>query len=114
MSTLILERKDQEDDTAEIDPILLTPCIDENYWTYRVRLGETQAIVGFPKFSTIGIGFAIEDDWNTNLPYTCGAEKIYNPIKHNRAVGGDSISDEDCLAAIRMVQEAAAADRSAK
>ena len=30
-----------------------------------VRLSDAQAILGFPKYLTIGIGFAIEDDWNT-------------------------------------------------
>lgn len=87
---LILEVKDQPND-----------------WQFRVRVGDGQAIVGFPKFFTIGIGFAREEDWNTNFPYTCTAEEIYNHIKHNK--GDNSISDEDCLTAVRMVQEAAVA-----
>ena len=63
MSDLTLERKNQPNETAvfgsEDGPtLLLTPPIDEDYWEYRVRLSETQAIVGFPKFSTVGIGFA--------------------------------------------------------
>jgi len=102
---LVLERKDQPNETPEIGPIMMTPPIDEDYWLYRVRLGGKQAIVAFPKFSTIGIGFAQEEDWNTNLPYTCGTEEIYEHIAHNK--GDDSISREDCLAAIAIVQAAA-------
>lgn len=95
MSTLklVLQRKDQE---------------DQDYWTYRVRLSEGQAIVGFRKFMTIGIGFALEDDWNTNLPYNCETEEIFQHIKRNK--GDDSISDDDCREAIRMIQEAVRKD----
>lgn len=85
--------------------IMVTPPIDEDYWYWRVKLGEKeQAIVGFPKFNTIGIGFAQEGDWNSNLPYACTPEKILAHIQHNK---GGEISDEDCLAAIAMVREAA-------
>ena len=109
---LKLETRGQADETATIGPIALTPPIDEDYWSYRVKLSDTQAIVGFPKFFTIGIGFAVEDeDWNTNLPFTCDAEAIYEHIEENK--GDDSISREDCLTAIRMIQEAANAAREA-
>ena len=77
-----------------------------------MRLSETQSIVGFPKFGTVGIGFAQEEDWNTNLPYTCGTEEIYEHIDHNK--GDDSITREDCIAAIRMIQDRATADRAPK
>jgi len=106
--TLVLETKDQPDQTAKLGDrkttLLLTPPIGESYWLYRVRLTDRQAIVGFPKFFTIGIGFAAEEDWNTNLPYTCDAEEIYRHIRHNKA--DDTISDADCLTAIRMIQDA--------
>ncbi|MES2211495.1 MAG: hypothetical protein V4515_15125 [Chloroflexota bacterium] len=102
---LVLETKDQENKTPVIGGAMLTPLIDEDYWLYRVRLSETQAIVGFPKFNTVGIGFAQEEDWNTNLPYTCKTEEIYEHIKHNKA--DDTIAREDCLDAIALVQEAA-------
>jgi len=104
-----LEIRDQENKTAVVGPLMLTPMVDEDYWQYRVRLTDTQAILGFPKYSTVGIGFAIEEDWNTNLPYTCGTEEIFNHIKHNKS--DDAISDEDCIEAIRMIQEAVRADR---
>ena len=107
---LALERKDQQNETPQIGPLMLTPPVNEDYWLFRVRLSDTQAIVGFPKFRTIGIGFAREEDWNTNLPYTCGAAEIYDHIAHNK--GDDAITREACIAAIEMVQQAAAEARS--
>lgn len=113
MMDLILERRSQQDETPTfVTPgggvLETTPPIDEDYWAYRVRLSETQAIVGFPKFGTIGVGFAVEEDWNTNLPFGTSAEEIFGHISRNK--GDDSISDDDCIAAIQMIREAAAAD----
>lgn len=108
---LTLERRNQQDKS----PILgggmavMTPPIDEDYWAYRVRLSDKQAIVGFPKFSTIGIGFAVEEDWNTNFPYTVDTEETFQHIKHNK--GDEAISDDDVRAAIALVQQAAREDR---
>jgi hypothetical protein len=104
---LVLETKTQAEGGLIGSGIMITPPLGEDYWKYRVRLSETQAIVGFPKFATIGIGFAVEEDWNTNLPYTCGTEEIYAHIQHNK--GDESITRADCLAAIRMIQDAATA-----
>lgn len=104
MSELVLEKRSQADKTVRVGIVALTPSVGEDYWSYRVMVGETQAIVAFPKFSTIGIGFAQEDDWNSNLPYTLPAERIFDHIKHNK--GNDSIADDDCLRAIRMIQDA--------
>lgn len=106
---LILERRAERDRTANIGFASITPAIDEDYWSYRVRLSETQAIVGFPKFLTIGVGFAVEEDWNTNLPYTIAADAIFEHIKHNK--GDDAIRDEDVLTAIELVRQAAIEDR---
>jgi hypothetical protein len=92
--------------------VAVTPPLDEDYWLFRVRLSDKQAIVGFPKFFTIGIGFRVEEDWNTNLPYSCGAEEIYNHIKHNK--GDDSISDEACIDAIKAIQKQATRLQKAK
>lgn len=108
---LQLERRAETDRTVRVGPVSLTPSISPDYWAYRVKLGETQAIVGFPKFGTVGIGFAVEEDWNTNLPYTCGTQEIFDHIAHNK--GDDSIADADCIEAIRLVQEAIAEDRAA-
>lgn len=110
---LELERKVEMDGTVRLEingvPGVATPEITEGYWRYRVRLSETQSIVGFPKFFTVGIGFAVEEDWNTNLPYTCDTERIYSHIRGNK--GDKRISKAACLEAIRMIQDAAKADK---
>jgi hypothetical protein len=105
----VLESRVQQDKTLRVGAFSIAPAIEPDYWTYRVRLSETQAIVGFPKFFTVGIGFAEEEDSNTNLPYTCDAEEIYEHIAHNK--GDDSISRDDCIDAIRLIQQVAKADR---
>ena len=88
--------------------ILITPPLgEEDYWLFRVKLTKKQAIIGFPKFFTIGIGFEVEgDDWNTNLPYQCEAEEIYNHIKKNK--GDSKITKAKCIKAIEMIQKEAA------
>ena len=85
---------------------LVTPPLDEDYWQFRVKVSDEQSILGFPKFYTIGIGFALEDDWNTNLPYNTHAKSIWEHIKHNKHYA--SIPDQRCIEAIKMVQKAAA------
>ncbi len=105
-----LETKDQKDLTVILGSektngvLMMTPPIGDDYWLYRVPVSEEQAIIAFPKFCMIGIGFQHEEDWNTNLPYTCGAEEIFNHISHNK--GDDAISDADCIQAIKIIQEA--------
>ena len=70
--------------------MLITPPIDEDFWSYRVRVSDTQAVVGFPKFGVVGVGFAIEnEDWNTNLPSSIAAEEILGHIAVNK--GDDAI-----------------------
>lgn len=109
MSDLTLETQTQANESPQIGPIILTPNVGADYWRYRVMLNDKQAIIGFPKFFTVGIGFAVEEaDWNTNLPYTCGTEEIYDHIEVNK--GDNAISREDCLAAIRLIQEAVVRD----
>jgi hypothetical protein len=84
--------------------VLVTPPINEDYWLFRVPLTEKQAIVAFPKFSTIGIGFQVEGaDWNTNLPYGCPAEEIYEHIKENK--GDNKITKQRCIKAIKLLQK---------
>lgn len=102
---LVLETKDQDNETDYIGPFAVGPAVDEDYWAYRVRLSDDQAIVAFPKYSTYGVGFAREDySGNTNLPYTKPAEEIYQHIRGNK--GDDAISRKDCIKAITMVQDA--------
>ena len=84
--------------------VMITPPINADFWMMRVPLSERQAIVCFPKFCTVGIGFQHEEDWNTNLPYTRDARDIFEHIAHNK--GDDSISDADCIAAIEALQTA--------
>lgn len=113
--TLTLEKRAQDDTTLMLGSdsgvtVMATPAIDEDYWEYRVRLTERQSVVGFPKFLTIGIGFAVEDyDWNTNLPYQCDTDEIVNHIWKNR--GDESITRESVVEAVRLIQAAAVADR---
>ena len=91
---------------VSIPGVTMTPSIGKkDYWLLRVKLTEKQAIIGFPKFGLIGIGFQKEEDWNTNLPYSCDAEKIYKHIRCNK--GDPSIRKPKCLKAIEMIREAA-------
>lgn len=110
----VLERRDQPNRTpvAASPPdtiVMLTPPINPDYWAYRVRVAEGQAVVGFPKFSTIGIGFAEEEDWNANLPYTSDADAICAHIWHNRGplIADTAAERERITAAIRLIQAAA-------
>ena len=85
--------------------IMMTPALGEDYWAFKVKLYRNQALLAFPKFGTIGIGFAQEEDWNTNLPYTSPTEKIYNHIKHNKKY--KQITKAQCIKAIKMLQKVA-------
>lgn len=84
--------------------ILCTPIIDEDYWVFRVKLHNDQSIVAFPKFTTLGIGFAIEENWNTNLPYTCKPSEIVNHIWVNHKY--DEIERKDVLRAVKLISKA--------
>lgn len=103
-ATLVLERRAQRETPVYGGVLMMTPAIDEDYWSYRVRLTESEAIVGFPKFGSTGIGYASEEDWNLNFPWTFDADEIASHIARNK--GDDSIPDPDVLAAIRLIQEA--------
>ena len=110
---LTLERNADAEDKGEVRTPLGTLYIGgTNDWAYRVVLSEKQAIIGFPKFSTIGIGFAEEENWNTNLPFSCDTKEIFDHIAQNK--GDDNISDEDCITAIGMIQQAVKHDRAAQ
>lgn len=84
--------------------IMMTPMIDEDYWTFRVKLHEDQAVVAFPKFGTMGIGFAIEEDWNTNLPFQCKTVNICKHILKNKKY--EQITEYQIKRAIRILQKA--------
>ncbi len=82
--------------------IMLSPIVDEDYYIFRVHLYKDQYLLAFPKFGTIGIGFAKEEDWNTNLPFQCLPEEIYNHIKHNKKYR--EIKKKDVLKAIEELR----------
>jgi DNA-dependent RNA polymerase auxiliary subunit epsilon len=86
--------------------IMITPDLNEDYWIMRVKLHKDQSLVAFPKFGLIGIGFAQESDWNTNLPYQVEAERLYVHIRKNKKYR--SISKATCLEGIKLLQEACA------
>lgn len=124
---LVLERREQENETARVQmggvTAEITPIVHEDYWQYRVKLPGKQAVVGFPKFGTIGIGFAVEEDWNTNLPYACSTLEIVSHIFHNAFAASekdeygeyeDDITVAMVYAAVELIQEAATRDRPDK
>jgi hypothetical protein len=105
MTELVLERKRQDGSSGVVVPgIMMTPDINEDYWMYRVKLSDKQAVLAFPKFGTIGCGFAVEEDWNTNLPIACQVDDIFAHIARNK--GDDSIPDERVKQAIGMIRDA--------
>lgn len=117
----MLERREQGNDTTIIpvggvggSVIMMPPPVDEDYWTYRVRLTKSQAVVGFPKYSTIGVGFTKEREtgYDVNLPYSCPTADIVKHIKSNK--GNSRIDDADVFEAVRMIQWAALTDRMAE
>ena len=84
--------------------IMMTPPLDDDYWVFRIKLHLEQALVAFPKFGTLGIGFAEELDWNTNLPYTCETEYIYKHIRRNKKY--KQITKAKCIEAIEVLRKA--------
>lgn len=82
---------------------LIPPMVHEDYWLFRAQLKHGQAIVAFPKYATLGIGFAQETDWNTNLPAKCEPEEIFQHIRHNKQY--EDISDDEVREAISAVRE---------
>jgi hypothetical protein len=96
-------QKDNDEFIINDTKIMITPKLDKDYWIFRVRLHEDQSVIAFPKFSTIGIGFAIEEsDWNTNLPASINAESICDHIWENHKY--ESITKEMVVNAIKMLQ----------
>ena len=84
--------------------IMMTPSLDDDYWVFRIVLHKEQALVAFPKFGTMGIGFTEEIDWNTNLPYFCEADYIAKHIWKNRKY--KEITKKILIEAIEVLQKA--------
>jgi hypothetical protein len=110
-NSMAIEKRPQKDRTIKSSTVLMMDPGTLDNWSYRVPVSKNQAIIGFPKFMTIGIGFEKEVDWNTNLPYSSDAESILAHIWHNRGSDGSKRFREKCLTAIRMIQEQATKDR---
>lgn len=98
---LVVERRDQQDRTPQFDAgeyvVMITPPLSGDYWACRVTLSDQQAVIGFPKFSTVGIGFAVE------------AAEIASHIAENK--GDDRIDDATVIRAIELIQLAIVQDR---
>jgi hypothetical protein len=84
--------------------VMMTPMLDEDYWVFRIQLHKDQSLLAFPKFWTMGIGFAKEEDWNTNLPYTCTTYEIYKHILKNKKY--KEITAKGLMQAIETLQKA--------
>jgi len=111
MKKLIVEYKkgfEPSKDTFRVGRVvvMMTPAITEDYWIMRVKVFRNQAIVAFPKFGLICVGFAQESDWNTNLPYQTPAERLYQHIEVNKKY--KTLTKERCIEAIKMLQCACA------
>jgi len=108
MTELKLEMSDNyyQPDKSHIEGtnIMITPALGGENWVFRVRMSETQSLLAFKKFMTIGIGFDVEEDWNTNLPWSNDIMAIWEHIRCNK--GDDGILDSDCIRAIEMLQDA--------
>ncbi len=69
---------------------MISPIVSDDYWMFRVKLCKDQAVLGFPKMGMIGVGMALENNGNTNLPlcplYTPekNAQRIADHIKCNK------------------------------
>ncbi len=85
--------------------VMVTPPIGEDYWLFRVKIHKDQAVLGFPKFSMVGIGFAIEEeDWNTNLPSSTSTGAIVSHIKCNKKYA--AITNKMIGEAINLIKQA--------
>jgi hypothetical protein len=108
---LVLERQNERPSGVyNGGALMVTPDLNEDYWAYRVKLTNEQAVIGFPKFGIIGIGFAVErEDWNRNLPADTSALELFRWIAVNK--GDDSIDEATVIRAIEMIQMAVQADK---
>ncbi len=109
-SPLVLEvnEKFKQDNCDFVTPnggiISVTTNISEDYWVFRVKLYKDQAILTFPKFFQMGVGFAQEKKWNKNSPSSFTAERIYKHIKANKKYR--AITEAQCIEAINLIKEA--------
>jgi hypothetical protein len=92
------------------DLFLICPDVGPEYWVFRVKLVKDQAIVAFPKFGLLGIGFAEEgENWNCNLPIDCrhtdeDFAEIWHHIKRNKKY--PSITKKMVIEALKLIRKA--------
>ena len=91
---------------TKYERILFGGVPSNDKFLFVVKLFKNQALIAFPKYSScIAIGFYQEDNgYDTNLPYQCQAEEIYNHIKCNKKY--KEIKKKDCIKAIEKIQTA--------
>ncbi len=100
-----------ENSQGQLAGIMVYPEVSEDYWLFRVKLCKDQAVLGFPKFEQIGVGMALEEDWNTNLPIhpaetpLANANRIYSHINCNKKY--KSITRQMIVDAIMLICEGA-------
>lgn len=103
---LVLQRADGPVENAAVNVGFVALGGAHRGWLFRVDVGGGQAVIGFPKYTTIGVGFEQEpESGNTNLPYTTPAKALLNHSWCNR--GGMTATPEEALRAFELVQEAA-------
>ena len=79
-----------ENSGGELCGIMVSPPVSEDYWMFRVKLCTDQSVLGFPKMGMVGVGMALEEDENVNLPLCPtftpeeNAKRIANHIKCNK------------------------------
>jgi hypothetical protein len=74
----------------------------EGTWLYRVKLTAEQSIIGTPRNEMIMVSFVQARE---SLAVSATPWEIYDQIAHDKA--DDSITAEDCITAIQMIQHAA-------
>lgn len=88
---------------------LISPDVGPEYWVFRVKLVKDQAIVAFPKIGLLGVGFALEEDWNCNLPINRretdeDLAELWRHIRRNKKY--PSITKKMGMEALRMIRRA--------
>jgi hypothetical protein len=76
--------------------------LDRSLWIFKIKLSYEQEMVAFLAAGTIHIGFRNERFPNTSMPLSCPAEEIFTHIARNK--GGKTITDEECVGAIKVLQ----------
>ena len=84
--------------------VMVNPPVGVDYWVFKVRLYEDQAMIAFPKFGQMGISFLREERRNINLPAMSSAEDIWEHIKPNKKYM--QITKKMGIKAIQMLQGA--------